>query len=224
VWVALGEWIAQGGEMRHENPITPLVDALTAALPFSIRPTLNPAVGCQYGGGEGGINFLLKSFAADPAGTMSDPAVRAFFILESKKAWEQVAPAHGNDPSEWRPPMDTPRFVALYQSAQFCAANLSGKCSLDPSHDLAVPLDAAFGQTLLSSKASSGTGTIDFADLDDAVMLAPLAASEDPEKPAFESGMAPWLAADAGDPASTPPAPLDASLVTAVSTIELSYP
>ncbi len=222
-WQAFAQWLANGGELRHSNPQAPLVNRVLAELPYTIRPQVNPAVGCSFGGGEGGATFFLKSFDADPAGTMSDPAVVAFVIADAAAAWDEISAHLGNDPSAWRAPEQTPTSTVLYQYNQFCPTAMGSKCSLDPAHDIAAPLDAAFGNSILSSFGSLGTSTVDFSDAGGAVSLMPFGASEDPAAASFQSGYDAWLAADLGDPASTPAAPLDRADIEALSTIALSY-
>lgn len=223
-WQAFALWLANGGELRHSNPQSPLVERLLSQLPYTIRPQGNPTVGCNYGGGEGGATFFLKSFDADPDGMMTDPEVAAFVIADAAAAWDHVSSSLGNDPSTWRAPDETPTFTVLYQFNQFCPTNLSTQCSLDPTHDIAAPLDGAFGNTILSSMSSSGTGTVDFDDVPGAVSLIPFGASEDPAAESFHSGYAELLSADLGDPTSTPSAPLERDAIDAVSTLELTYP
>ena len=54
----------------------------------------------------------------------------------------------------------------------------------------------------------------------------PMGVSEDPSSPWFKSGLDQWLASDAGDPSSTPVAPLTRELVTTApdATVTLYYP
>ncbi len=226
VLAALDAFIDAGGELRHTNPYAPLVNELIGTLPFTIRPVVNPAVGCLYGGGEGGANFFLKSFVADPDGVLGVPAVASYVVAEAVRAWDTVGASKSADVSTWRAPVTVPPFTVLHQYNQFCPPSLTGKCSLDPSADVSVPLDGAFGITLLSSHGSSGTGTVDFGAVDAAVSLVPLGVTELPTSPFYTASVTAWLAGDAGDATSTPSAPLgrEAIDLLTVTTTTLTLP
>jgi penicillin G amidase len=220
---ALDAFMASGGELRHSNPQTPVAHWIEVELVGHFRQGYWPTLVCQYNGAEGGLSFFLKSFDADPDAVMADPVAVDFALTEAANAWDAVSNL-GDDPAAWQVPANPPSFEVLYQANQFCPTGAEENCSLDPAHDFDVALDAAFG-TILSSHGSSGTATIDFADVEASVQLAPLAAAEDPASPYFQSGLEAWKGEDAGDPASTPAAPLARELVepTAVSTVSLTY-
>jgi hypothetical protein len=100
-----------------------------------------------------------------------------------------------------------------YQTYFYCVSGPEPDCPLDPAESFAVPLDAPFVDSLLSSNGSSGTGTVDFSSIDSSRFLVPPGTSEDPASPYFAPGVPAWLGADAGDPTAVPLAPLDRALI-----------
>jgi hypothetical protein len=213
---ALEAWQQNGGELRHSIAQTPAA-AGVVNLHGKFREAYHPNLVCKYNGAEGGLSFLLKSYDADPDAIIADPDVVAFVVTEGAGVWDSLVHL-GSDPASWQAPASPPDFVVRYQDNQFCPATAGGNCSLDPALDFGVPLDAAFGNSILSSLGSTGTGTVDFSDVDASLHLAPMGVSEDPASPWFQSGLDAWLAADAGDPSSIPAAPLARELVEAKAT------
>jgi acyl-homoserine lactone acylase PvdQ len=220
---ALDLWLDNGGELRSQNPQTPVAELVTTHLPGVFREFYHPALACKYNGAEGGFSFMLKTYDANPDTTIADPDVVNFVVIESAAIWDKIGHA-GPNPSNWpaKPPYD---FEVLYQANQYCPSTAGGNCSLNPAHDFIVPLDGAFVHTILSSLGSSGTGTVDLADVDASTHLVPMGVSEDPTSPWFKSGLDEWKATDAGDPTGTPMAPLSRDLVETLpdETVTLSY-
>jgi len=224
---ALDAWTASGAQLRHSNPQNPIAAVLVDQLGARFRPQYYPELVCAWNGSEGGISFLQKAFDADPDVVMADPFVRAFTIEMGALAWSAVYDGNrrGEDPWAWQTPAAAPETTVPYQSYFYCVDGVANDCPLDPAFNLSVPLDAPFVDSILSSDGSSGTGTVDFADLDGARFLVPPGTSEDPASPTFAPAIPAWLGEDAGDPDAAPLAPLSRALIEAgtTTTVTLTY-
>jgi penicillin amidase len=217
--LGLTAWLAAGGHLRTRDVRAQVAATMITTLAQLARWQASPVVACRYGGGQGGAAWMLKDFALDPAATTT-AAVADLVLRTADAAWTALRPGlPGADPASWDAPVVVADRLIRYQVNFTCLRpGQGGSCSLDPTHETRVGLDAAFVDSLNSAHGSSYPLTVDLADPEATRALLPPGVSEDPASPFFHDGLAAIVAKAAGDADAIPAAPRARATVEASAT------
>ena len=221
VRMAMASWLADGGHLRTTDTRARVAAVAVAQLAQLSRWQASPAIGCRWGGGQGGASWMLKDFEASPSTTVTADVVE-LAQATADRVWDTLRPVlPGPDPAAWITPTAPASRTIGYQVNFTCLAPGQGtSCSLVAAHTAQLALSADFTDSLNSAGGSSYPMTADFADPEAARALLPPGASEDPASPFFHDGLDEIAAKAAGDASAIPPAPRARAVVeaTAVST------
>ncbi len=210
----LETWSAAGGQVLTSSPGVFLVSKIPTN--FRVAQT-GEAMNALYGGGQGGLNLFLKTITAEIAADPSyQPDADAVAYLDSalSQAWRDALAA-SPDPSGWdhlygATQAATPRLV------WFAGPYLLGSGFASPHSYTPPTLECADGATIWSQRGEAYTQVVDLASADQGLAVMPPGNTEGPDDSLWTVNGTDW--ADG----VLYPAPLSASAVDAIATVEVT--
>jgi hypothetical protein len=218
--LGLTAWLAAGGHLRTRDVRAQVAATMITTLAQLARWQASPVVACRYGGGQGRRGVDAQGLRARPGGDDDRGGWRTWCCAPPTRRGPRCVPAY---PGPTRPAGTRRSWWPIASSATrstspACARGQGGSCSLDPTHETRVGLDAAFVDSLNSAHGSSYPLTVDLADPEATRALLPPGVSEDPASPFFHDGLAAIVAKAAGDADAIPAAPRARATVEASAT------
>jgi acyl-homoserine lactone acylase PvdQ len=208
----LDAWSDAGGSVLTTSPGVFLV----SKIPTNFRELQTGAeMHDEYGGGQGGLNFFLKTvtglIAADPAYVPDEDAV-AYLDNALATAWND-AKAISSDPQSWDQIYQ--QGTAVNPRLKWFADSYTLGGSYPTQHSYTPPtLQCGDGGTVWSQRGQAYTHFVDMAAVDQSLSMIPPGNTEGPDDGLWQAQGADWAAG------KLHPAPLSDDAVDAITTVE----
>ena len=182
----LEAWRSAGCKMEMSIRGTEILNLM----PMAFRR--NFAAATIYGGGGSGLCNMLQTLdarIANDSNAILGEEEADYVNLILRAAWRYGKSRYGDDPARWHARAQ----AQLLETKLPYMSTLDGFGSLDEDKDITFPaLRCIEGGTILSQRAQSYTQYVPLDDVDKAMALLPVGASEHPESPYRLSGYKPW--------------------------------
>ncbi len=208
---ALVEW---KDVLTLDDPVTPLASFLADNSASKFRNLNYPALACEWGGGQPGLNQFLKAIDKGELDVTTDTNAQAYLIDMAEGAWDKAGKPGA--PDTW--PLGSKKFDVIYQGNFFCKDDGSlSPCALDPQESLVAVLDVHHVGTILSQTGNSYSQFVDFSAIESSRAVLPPGESEDPSSQWFQNQIDTWQAKDL----VSAPSSLDSVMTGSVESVTL---